>query len=72
MRLHVSFGCYDYDKTTLLRLSIHFSIIQVLFADHMYRLSRQQILVPQFSELMQAGTYFVETRRMLLFHALLI
>ena len=34
--------------------------------------SPQQILVLQVLELMQAGTYFPETRRMLLFHALLI
>ena len=34
--------------------------------------SRQQILVPQVSTLMQAGTYFPETRRMLLFGAPLI
>ena len=34
--------------------------------------NRQQILVPQVSTLMQASTYFPETRRMLLFHAPLI
>ena len=34
MRLHFTIGGYDYRRTTRLRQSIHFSIIQVLFADH--------------------------------------
>ena len=34
--------------------------------------SRQQSLVPQVQELMQASTYFPKVRRMLLFHAPLI
>ena len=33
--LHFSIGGYDYRKTTRFRQGIHFSIIQVLFADHM-------------------------------------
>ena len=37
MRLHFSIGGYDYRWTTRLRQGIHFSIIQVLFADHMHR-----------------------------------
>ena len=37
MRLHFSIGCYDYRRTTLLRQGIHFTRIQVLFADHMHR-----------------------------------
>ena len=37
MRLHFSIGGYDYRRTARLRQSIHFRIIQVLFADHMHR-----------------------------------
>ena len=40
MRLHFSIGCYDYRRTTRLRQRIHFSRIQVLFADHVHRRSR--------------------------------
>ena len=39
MRLHFSIGCYDYRGTTRLRQSIHFSRIQILFADHVHRRS---------------------------------
>ena len=42
MRLHFSTGGYDYRRTTRLRQSIHFSIIQVVFADHMHRRSGVQ------------------------------
>ena len=35
-RLHFSIGGYDYRRTTRLRQSIHFSIAQVLFADHVH------------------------------------
>ena len=74
MRLHFSIGGYDYRRTTRLRRSIHFSFTQVLFADHVQltHRSRQQILVPQLKELMQAGTYFPKVRRMLFFLAPLI
>ena len=34
MRLHFSIGGYDYRRTARFRQSIHFSITQVLFADH--------------------------------------
>ena len=44
IRLHFSVGSYDYRRTARFRQSIHFSITQVLFADHVHR---QQILVPQ-------------------------
>ena len=37
MRLHLPIGGYDNRRTTRRRQSIHFSIIQVLFADHMHR-----------------------------------
>ena len=37
MRLHSSIGCYDYRWTARLRQGIRFSIIPVLFADHMHR-----------------------------------
>ena len=36
MRLHFSIGGYDYRRTARFRLSIHFSITQVLFADHVH------------------------------------
>ena len=36
MRLHFSIGGYDYRRTTRLGQSIHFSITQVLFADHVH------------------------------------
>ena len=36
MRLHFSIGCYDYRRTTRFRQSVHFSITQVLFADHVH------------------------------------
>ena len=52
MRLHFSIGCYDYRRTARLRQSIHFSITQVLFADHMHWRAgvHNKILVPQVSE----------------------
>ena len=37
MRLHFSIGGDDYRRTVRLRQGIHFSIIQVLLADHMHR-----------------------------------
>ena len=37
MRLHFSIGGYDYRRTARFRQSIHFSITQVLFADHVHR-----------------------------------
>ena len=57
MRLHFSIGSHDYRRTTLLRQSIHLSITQVLFrwSCALTLRSRQQILVPQVLELMQAG-----------------
>ena len=72
MRLHFSIGGYDYRRTARFRQSIHFSITQVLFAGHMHRRSRQQILFPLYQGLMQAGTYFPKVRRMLIFLAPLI
>ena len=39
MRLHFSIGSCDYRWTSRRRQSIHFSRIQVLFADHMHRRS---------------------------------
>ena len=39
MRLHFSIGGYDFRRTILGRHSINFSIIPVLFADHMHRRS---------------------------------
>ena len=40
LRLHFSIGGDDYRSTARLRQGIHFSINQVLFADHMHRRSR--------------------------------
>ena len=39
MRLHFSIDCYDYRRTSRRRQGIHFSRIQVLFADHVHRRS---------------------------------
>ena len=36
MRLHFSIGGFDYRRTARFRQSIHFSITQVLFADHVH------------------------------------
>ena len=74
MRLHFTIAGYDYRRTARFRQSIHFSITQVLFcwSYASTRRSRQQILVPQVQELMQASTYFPKVRRMLLFLAPLI
>ena len=36
MRLHFSIGGYDYRTTTRFRQGIHFSRIQLLFADHVH------------------------------------
>ena len=36
MRLHLFIDCYDYRRITRLRQDIHFSVTQVLFADHMH------------------------------------
>ena len=68
MRLHFSIGCYDYRRTTRLRQGIHFSRIQVLFADHMHRRAGvdNKFSFLRFKILMQAGTYFPKVRRMLL------
>ena len=63
-----------YRRTARFRQSTLFSITQVLFwwSCALTLRSRQQILFPQVSTLMQAGTYFPKVRRMLLFHALVI
>ena len=37
LRLHFSIGGYDFRRTARLRQGIHFSNIQVLFAEHMHR-----------------------------------
>ena len=39
MRLHFSIGCYDCRGNTRFRQGVHFSILQVLFANHMHRRS---------------------------------
>ena len=36
MRLHFSIGGYHYRRTARFRQTIHFSITQVLFADHVH------------------------------------
>ena len=74
MPLHFSIGGYDYRRTPRLRQSIHFSITQALFcwSCALTLRSRQQILFPHVSNLMQAATYFPKVRRMLPFGAPLI
>ena len=37
MRLHFSVGCYDCRRTTRIRHGFQFSVIQILFADHVHR-----------------------------------
>ena len=71
MRPHFSIGGYDYRRTTRLCQSIHFSIIQVLFADHVHRRSAVD---NKFSFLRlkiwcRQTPQFPKVRRMLLFHA---
>ena len=67
MRLHFSIGCYVYRRTSRLRQGIHFSITQVLYADHMHRRSRvNKFSFLRFQTLMQVGTNFPKVRRMLL------
>ena len=39
MRLHFTIGGYDHRRTARRRQSLHFSRIQVLFADHVHRRS---------------------------------
>ena len=36
MRLHFTIGGYDYRRTARFRQGIHFSITQILFADHVH------------------------------------
>ena len=67
MRLHFSIGGYDYRRTARFRESIHFTITQVFCWSCALTRSRQQILFPQVSTLMQVGTFFPKVRRMLLF-----
>ena len=67
MRLHFSIGGYDYRRTARFRQSIPFS--SFCWSCALTLRSRQQILVPQVYELMQASTYFPKVRRMLFFHA---
>ena len=47
------------------------ALLRSFFADHVHWRTgvHKQTLFPQVSTLMQVGTYFPETRRMLLFHA---
>ena len=60
-------GLHDFVK-----VSISASFKSFCWSYALARRSRQQTLFPQVSTLMQGGTYFPETRRMLLFHALSI
>ena len=72
MRLHFSIGCNDYRRTTRLRQSIHFSRIQVLFADHVHRRSGVDNKFSFLDLMVQAGTYFPKERIMLLYFSPLI
>ena len=65
MRLHFTIGCYDLHWISRRRRSIHFSSIQILFADHVHRRTGVD---NKFSfRLMQAGTYFPSVRKMLFY-----
>ena len=74
MRLHFSIGGYDCRRTARFRQSIHFSITQVLFADHVHWRTgvHNKLSFLRVQDLMQAGTFFPKVRRMLLCHAPLI
>ena len=39
MRLHFTIGCYNRRRTARFRQGIHFSITQILVADHVHRRS---------------------------------
>ena len=71
MRLHFSIGGYDYRRTARFRQSIHFTRIQVVFADHVHRRSG---VYNKFSFLWfkiwctQADTNFPKVRRRMLFY----
>ena len=69
-RLHFSIGGYDYRRTARFRQSIHFSITQVLFADHMHRRAGvdNKFSFLKFKRWCRQATYFPRVRRML-FHA---
>ena len=69
MRLHFSIGCYDCRRTARFHQGIHFSITQVLFADHVYRRSGvdNKFSFLKVQDLMaQASTKFQMVRRLLL------
>ena len=71
MRLHFSIGGYDYRRTTRFRQSIHFSINQVLFADHVHWRSGvdNKFSFLRFQRWCKQAPIFPKVRRMLLFDA---
>ena len=72
MRLHFSIGGYDY-RTVRFRQGIHFSIIQVLFADHVHwRTGVDNKFSFLKFKIWCRRTYFPKVKRMLLFLVLSI
>ena len=74
MRLHFSIGGEDYRRTARFRQSIHFSITQVLFADHMHWRTGvdNKFSFLRFKIWCRQAHIFPKVRRMLLFRAPLI
>ena len=71
MRLHFSIGGYDYRRTARFRQSIHSSITQVLFADHMHWRTGvdNKLSFLRFKSWCRQTPIFPKVRRMLLFLA---
>ena len=74
MSLHFSIGCFGLSKdfSTSSKYPFQQNSISFCWSCALTLQSRLQNLFPQASTLMQGGTYFPETRRMLLFGAPLI
>ena len=69
MRLHFTIGCNDYRRTTRSRQSLHFSIIQILLADHVHRRTGVHNKFSFLFSLLMArvDTNFPKVRRMLFY-----
>ena len=74
LRLHFTIGGYDYrgDYTTSSKYPFQLHSGPFCWSCALTPRSPQQTLFPQVSKIMQGGTYFPETIRMLLFRAPLI
>ena len=71
MRLHFSIGGYDYRRTAQFRQSFHFSITQVLFADHVHWRTGvdNKFSFLRFQSWCRQAPIFWRWEWMLLFHA---